>query len=119
MDNACIIGVDDGTRWSGGLCVNEEEGIAISAGFDSDTELRERGIMVAGEKYIFLQSDEEVMLGFNGSYGVCIHRTIRCCVIATTHWEEGVRATFGNTNHEVGKVAVRMFTDIAAFAEAC
>ena len=46
-------------------------------------ELQANGIYLAGSKFLYVRSDEEVMIGKLGAGGVSIHRCATCCIMGT------------------------------------
>ena len=71
------------------------------AGFDDASGLRASGIKLAGEKYMYLRNDEEMMCGKKGQGGVCIFKTGQAIMIGTYNQDMSP----ANNTKEVGKMA--------------
>jgi len=91
----------DGTAWTAGLALTAEEGAAIVAGFDDAAGLRASGILIAGEKYMYLRNDEEMMVGKKGQGGICIFKTGQALIMGTYNQDMSP----ANNTKEVGKMA--------------
>lgn len=109
-DKATLIGLNGGACWTtpdkdGHLAITPEEGAALAKAMASNnfTAFQASGIMIAGEKYQFLRSDEEegYVLGKKKDKGsVTVHKANSVVIIA--HTAEG--KTQGDTNAGVGGI---------------
>ena len=91
----------DGTAWTGGLALTDEEGAALVAGFDDPSGLRRSGIIVAWTKSMFIQQNEDVIIGKLGQGGITIFKTGQALLIGTYSQD----MTLANSVKEVGNMA--------------
>uniref|UniRef100_A0A6S9RSZ3 Profilin n=1 Tax=Chrysotila carterae TaxID=13221 RepID=A0A6S9RSZ3_CHRCT len=81
-----------GNPWaySAGFAAQVAEVAAISAHMASDaTALAGTGLIIAGEKYMFVRGDADCVVGKKGASGVIIYRCNTCCLVAT-HGEQPI-----------------------------
>ena len=90
VTKAAIAG-HDGTIWatSEGFSVSQEEVKAILANFADQEKLAQNGLTIAGSRYIFLSSTENVIRAKKGPNGLHVMKTKQAVIVC--QYEEPVR----------------------------
>lgn len=82
VKQAAVVG-HEGGAWttSPGLNITPDEVRTLMAGFSNAGTLQANGVRVGGQKYMFLQSDDNQIQGKQGATGVSIAKAGKCLVI--------------------------------------
>jgi len=83
---SAVIGGHDGTVWgqTKSMNCNHTEVASLVTGFDDADHLRASGILLGGEKFMFLRADESMIVGKKGAGGLIAFKT-RQAVIAAAY----------------------------------
>jgi len=108
-DMACIIGIEDGSKWTtdghpNSLKITTEEAVTISNCFKKNdmTSFQASGVNISGVKYQFLREIDDVVLAKKKEFGaITIQKSKTAIVIG--HTKEGAQQ--GNVNKAVGVIA--------------
>jgi len=81
----------DGSIWavSEGWGVQAAEAKTLAGGFKDQSVLQAKGIVIAGEKYMFIRADDQVIIGKKGTNGVHITKTLQAMIIG--YYEQPVQ----------------------------
>jgi profilin len=80
--SAAIIGLEGGV-WaaSPGLTISADEIKTLVSGFSNASVFQQGGVVVGGQKYMYLQSDETQIQGKKGATGVSVAKAGKCLII--------------------------------------
>lgn len=81
----------DGSVWavSEGWGVQAAEAKTLAGAFKDQTILQSKGVVIAGEKYMFIGGNEDVLRGKKGTAGVHINKTSQAMIIG--YYEQPVQ----------------------------
>lgn len=79
---AAVVGLEGGV-WSAtaGLNVTVEEIRVLIGGLTNPSTFQSSGVVVGGEKYMYLQSDDNQIQGKKGSSGISVAKAGKCLII--------------------------------------
>lgn len=99
VHKAAIVGVEGGV-WTkhADFDISQDEIKNLNAAFANPSQLREKGVIVAGQKYMYLQSDDQQIQGKKGATGISVAKATKCLIIGT--YTDGQQAGNCRTNVE-------------------
>jgi len=102
VDKAAVCGLEDGGVWTASPDFNVGPGEVkmLASAFRSPEALRMSGILLGGQKYMYIQSDDTQIQGKKGSSGVSVARSNKCIIIGT--YKDGQQP--GNCRFQVERI---------------